>query len=255
MLACAAASPEAVAAHDRATWLALFAEDAEIHDPVGSRAHAGPDAIARFYDTFIAPNTIHFEVAHELACGDTVARDVIIHTRMPTGLALGVPAHIRYELTGSENALRVRRLCAHWELAQMIGQTMRAGMKGLRSHAGLSGHMLRNQGFGGMLGFMRGFGGVGNRGKTRAESCLRALRDGHRTELQQHLGAACRIQRPDQPAVSPKELADGIRGLFWEKLIAAGDCVTASIRIGERRGIALFQFKSLRQIEQLRLYI
>ena len=74
MLACVSASPEAVAAHDRAAWLGLFAENAEIHDPVGSRPHAGPAAIACFYDTFIAPNTIHFEVAHELACGDSVAR-------------------------------------------------------------------------------------------------------------------------------------------------------------------------------------
>lgn len=255
MLACVRASPEAVAAHDRAAWLGLFAEDAEIHDPVGSRSHAGPDAIARFYDTFIAPNVIHFEVAHELACGDTVARDVVIHTRMATGLELGVPAHIRYELTGSEDALRVRRLSAHWELPQMIGQSLRAGIEGMRSHAALSGHMLRHQGLGGMLGFMRAFGGVGSRGKARAEGCLRALRDGHRGGLKQCLGEPCCIELPGQPTASPQELGAELGGLFWEKLIAAGDCVTATIHIGERRGIALFRFKGPRHIEQLRIYI
>lgn len=255
MLACVRASPEAVAAHNRAAWLGLFAEDAEIHDPVGSHAHSGPETIARFYDTFIAPNDVRFEVAHELACGDTVIRDVVIHTRMATGLELGVPAHIRYELTGSEDALRVRRLCAHWELPQMIGQSLRAGIKGMRSHAALSSHMLRHQGLGGMLGFMRASGGVGSRGKTRAEGCLRALRDGHCAGLSRCFGEACRIQMPGQPEASPEELAATLGGLFWEKLIAAGNCVTATIHIGEKRGIALFRFNGPQHIEQLRIYL
>lgn len=255
MFACVRASPEAVAAHDRAAWLGLFSEDAEIHDPVGSRPHAGPDAIARFYDTFIAPNDIRFEVTHELACGDTVVRDVVIQTCMATGMTVAVPAHIRYELTEQEGTLRVRRLCAHWELPQMIGESMRAGIKGMRSHAALSGHMLRHQGLGGVIGFMRAFRGVGRRGKAKAEGCLRALRDGHRGGLQRCLGEPCRIALPGQSDASAQELATQLGGLFWEKLIAAGDCVTATISIGGRRGIALFRFGGPRHIEQLRIYL
>lgn len=255
MLACVRASPEAVAAHDRSAWLDLFSEDAAIHDPVGSQPHDSPKAIARFYDTFIAPNDIHFEVAHELASGDTVVREVVIHTRMAGGFALGVPAHLRYELTGSADALRLRRLCAHWELSRMMGQSLRAGIKGLRSHTALSGHMLRHQGIGGVLGFMRGVRGVGGRGKARAEGCLRALRDGHRTGLQACFGEDCRIVLPDDADATLEALAETLDGCFWEALIGAGDCVTASIRANGRRGIALFRFHGAQRIDELRVYL
>ncbi|MGB0213112.1 nuclear transport factor 2 family protein, partial [Algiphilus sp.] len=131
MLACVRASPEAVAAHDKAAWLGLFADDAEVHDPVGSRGHRGHSAISRFYDTFIARNEIRFEVLAEGACDDIVFRDVVIHTRMGTGLTVAVPAHLRYQLVADDDgALRIRRLDAHWELRRMIGQSLHAGPRG-----------------------------------------------------------------------------------------------------------------------------
>jgi len=57
------ASMAAVEVHDREAWLALFAEDAVVQDPIGPSAfdpegkgHRGPEAIAAFYDNVIAAN-------------------------------------------------------------------------------------------------------------------------------------------------------------------------------------------------------
>ncbi|MHA7835812.1 MAG: nuclear transport factor 2 family protein, partial [Algiphilus sp.] len=195
MLACVQASPEAVARHDRAAWLGLFSDDAEVHDPVGARPHCGAEAIARFYDTFIAPNDIVFEVDHEGVCKDLVWRDVTIHTRMATGLALSVPAHLRYQLTETPAGdLRIRRLCAHWALASMVRQSLRQGWLGVRTYAGLTRHMLAQQGMAGAAGFARGFGGIGARGCRRAEMLLSALRNHDRAVAMAQLAPEPRLE-------------------------------------------------------------
>ena len=69
-------SPAAVAAHDKEGWLSLFTPSAVVNDPVGSAPHRGPAQLSRFYDTFIAPNTIGFQVNHDVVCGASVLRDV-----------------------------------------------------------------------------------------------------------------------------------------------------------------------------------
>src|SRR5690606_33906741 len=85
LLTAVQASPRAVAAHDKDTWVSLFAPGAAVNDPVGSTPHVGPAAISRFYDTFIAPNTIAFHVDRDLVAGRTVVRDLSIETTMSTG--------------------------------------------------------------------------------------------------------------------------------------------------------------------------
>ena len=64
----------------------------------------GTDAIARFYDTFIAPNDIAFDVAHDFAGPATVLRDLTITITMSTGARVRVPMHLRYEVV-EENGL------------------------------------------------------------------------------------------------------------------------------------------------------
>lgn len=243
MLACVHASPVAVARHDRDAWLALFSPDAEVHDPVGARPHRGPEAIARFYDTFIAPNEIVFEVAHEGVCEDTVWRDVTIHTRMATGLALSVPAHLRYQLMEvPSGAPRIRRLYAHWELGTMVRQSLRQGWLGVRTYAALTRHMLAHQGIAGAMGFARGFGGVGARGRRRAEALLNALRNGDLAVAKAQLAPRATF-RVDGAAVADLDalLAMGSK-LRWQKVMAAGTQVTASVQSGESRGIAVLDF-------------
>ncbi|WP_369669948.1 nuclear transport factor 2 family protein, partial [Enterococcus faecium] len=76
LMAVVEGSPKAVGAHDRSTWVALFAGDGQVNDPVGSRPHNGQAAIESFYDTFIAPNSITFHVERDIVCGRTVWRDL-----------------------------------------------------------------------------------------------------------------------------------------------------------------------------------
>jgi len=255
MLACVSASPEAVARHDKAAWLNLFTVDAEVHDPVGAKAHHGPVAIDRFYDTFIAPNAITFEVAHELVCGDVVARDVTIHTRMASGLAVSVPAHLRYQLTeDATGTLRIRRLCAYWELGTMVRQSL-GGLRGLRTHLGLSRHMLACQGVSGVVGFTKGFAGVGGVGRRTAEALFTALRDGDAALAGQRLAQGARLIVGTESNASLDTLCQQWQGLRWSKCIAAGQYVTASLHHSNRQGLAVLSFDRQGRISQLRFEI
>lgn len=60
-------SREAAMAGDKDAWLALFADDAIVEDPIGpshfdpeGRGHRGKEAIARFFDMAIGPSELEF---------------------------------------------------------------------------------------------------------------------------------------------------------------------------------------------------
>jgi len=86
-------SMQAVEAGDRDGWLALFAEDAVVEDPIGpspfdpdGAGHHGHDAIAAFYDSVIAPNeSLTFSVERSHAAGSEVANVGTITTTLPDG--------------------------------------------------------------------------------------------------------------------------------------------------------------------------
>jgi len=86
-------SMQAVEAGDRAAWLALFADDAVVEDPIGpspfdpeGNGHRGREAIAAFYDAVIAPNeSLAFTVERSHAAGSEVANVGTISTTLPDG--------------------------------------------------------------------------------------------------------------------------------------------------------------------------
>ena len=86
-------SMAAVKAQDRAAWLALFADDAVVEDPVGpswldptGEGHRGKEAIGRFFDTTIATlEGVRFEIVDSFAAGDEVANVGTIHLHFPGG--------------------------------------------------------------------------------------------------------------------------------------------------------------------------
>lgn len=248
------ASPAAVADHDKTAWLSLFSAVGLVNDPVGSRPHRGEAALGRFYETFIAPNEIHFEIHNDWVCGMTVVRDVTIHIRMPTGQAVSVPAHIRYEMTEEQGAPRIAGLFAHWELMPMVTGTLSSGFKGVVSYARLSVRMLACQGLGGMLGFVRGFTGVGRRGKRQAEKLLAALSQGDVETAGAVLSANARVEAPAGTTRTPAEAGEWLQGLNWSKLIAAGPTVTASVEVRHTTGAVLLSFLG-RRIERVVFYI
>jgi len=114
-------SQAAVKAKDRAGWLSLFAPDAIVQDPIGpspldpaGAGHRGPEAIAAFYDTVIAPNdSITFEIADSYLCGNEVADVGIIRTVLPGGKHVAVVHGVyTYRSNGAGQLVALR---AFWE--------------------------------------------------------------------------------------------------------------------------------------------
>ena len=66
-------SREAAIAHDKEAWLANFADDAIVEDPIGpshfdpeGKGHRGKEAIAAFYDKAIAPSELDVQLRKDL---------------------------------------------------------------------------------------------------------------------------------------------------------------------------------------------
>ena len=75
-----------------AVWLALFAADACVEDPIGpsmfdpeGAGHRGPQAIAAFYDTVIASGRVEFSIRESYAAGNECANVGTITTTLPDG--------------------------------------------------------------------------------------------------------------------------------------------------------------------------
>lgn len=247
-------SPAAVAAHDREAWLDIFAPDAVVNDPVGSRPHAGRAAIGRFYETFIAPNEITFDVDHDIVCADTVVRDLHVTTRMSTGAEIRIPMHLRYELADHNGGLAVRGLFAHWELPSMVLQLAGAGMIGAKACAVLTPQLLSNQGVSGALGFAKGLIRVGGRAKRVAAELLTAIARFDEVGVHRMLADAV-VELPGTDAATATALLKELPELRWSKTLAAGRMVTVSIETGGEPGLALFEFDGFGcRIERVRIY-
>ncbi len=157
-------SPAAVAAHDKAGWIALFDDDYVIEDPVGWRPVRGDD-ISSFWDAFIAPNDIEFVVHHDWIDGLHVVRDVTVVTTLGTGLQVRTPAHLRYELVQRDGALKVERMAAHWELVPNFAQLMRPRASHIRSMAAMNASLIRNLGPRDTARYVGAIRSVGTKGK------------------------------------------------------------------------------------------
>jgi steroid Delta-isomerase len=114
-------SQAAVKVKDRAAWLSLFAPDAVVEDPIGpspfdraGAGHRGPEAIAAFYDTVIAPNElITFEIEHSYLCGNEVADVGVIRTVLPGGKHVALVRGVyTYRSNGAGQLAALR---AFWE--------------------------------------------------------------------------------------------------------------------------------------------
>jgi steroid delta-isomerase len=119
-------SAERIKAHDREGWLALFAENAVVQDPVGpsmfdpeGKGYHGLAAIAGFYDTAIAPNKdVTFEIHNSHLCGDEVANVVTLHITQQDGGQFDLPCVIVYKATPEG---KIALLRAFWEATNIPG--------------------------------------------------------------------------------------------------------------------------------------
>jgi steroid delta-isomerase len=115
-------SRAAVEARDRDGWLALFADDAVVEDPIGpspfdpdGRGHRGLEAIAAFYDQVIASSErITFDIERSYLCGDEVADVGTIRTTLAGGTHVAVVRGVYTYKSDGRGKLAALR--AFWEL-------------------------------------------------------------------------------------------------------------------------------------------
>jgi len=117
-------SMAAVKAQDREGWLALWADDGCVEDPVGpswldptGEGHRGKEAIGAFFDTTIATlEGIRFEITDSFAAGSEVANVGTIHLSLPGGTTGRCEGVFVYKV--NEEGLLVS-LRAFWEVDRM----------------------------------------------------------------------------------------------------------------------------------------
>jgi steroid Delta-isomerase len=112
-------SRAAAVARDKEAWLALFADDAVVEDPIGpshfdpdGNGHRGKEAIAKFFDMAIAPSQLEFHFEKTYQCGNEEANvgHIVIVAGGYRVIADGVFTY-RVDDDGKISALR-----AYWEL-------------------------------------------------------------------------------------------------------------------------------------------
>jgi ketosteroid isomerase-like protein len=116
-------SMRAVEAGDRDGWLALFAPDAVVQDPVGvspldpsGEGHRGVDAIAAFYDNIISTGTVQFAIRESYAAANEVANVGTITTTLGDGMRSMVDGVFTYRI---DDEGRLAAMRAFWEFEAM----------------------------------------------------------------------------------------------------------------------------------------
>ncbi len=121
-------SRDAAIAGDKTAWLAVFADDAVVEDPIGpshfdpeGKGHRGKEAIAAFYDMAIAPSQLEFHFEQTFQCGNEEANVgyIVITARGFRVVADGVFTY-RVNDAGQMVALR-----AYWELDKAAASARR----------------------------------------------------------------------------------------------------------------------------------
>jgi hypothetical protein len=240
LLAAVERSPEAAGAHDRERWVGLFAAEGRIEDPVGSWPHCGPLRIERFYDTFIGPRDITFHRGADVVAGRTVVRDLTLEVRMGPAVTMSIPAYLRYDL---DEALKIARLQAFWELPAMVWQFARNGAAALPAGLELFRALLRNQGMTGTAGFLSGF-----RGTTRGRRHLAGLLDdacaGDQIAVKRRLAAADLPTMGDGERIGTTEMVALLHGGHWDGMVRAGRTVVARAWRDGRRVVVFGEFET-----------
>lgn len=115
-------------AGDKDAWLALFAADAIVEDPIGpshfdpeGTGHRGTEAIARFFDMAIAPSQLefHFDKTYECGLEEANVGHIVIVAHGFRVVAEGVFTY-RVNADGQMAALR-----AYWDVNEATASARR----------------------------------------------------------------------------------------------------------------------------------
>jgi ketosteroid isomerase-like protein len=121
-----------VARGSKPDWLALFAPDALIQDPVGpsfldpaGAGHKGRDQISAFWDTYVGMiKSFRFHIKDSFANGPSCANVATITTTMEDGSTMDIDCILIY--TVDDDGL-ITSLRAHWEPDRALATITKSG--------------------------------------------------------------------------------------------------------------------------------
>lgn len=126
-------SPLYVKEHQKEAWIHLFSDDGFIQDPVGGLTFKKPFLMNDFWNAFIQPNDIYFEIKKDTVSDLTIIRDAIVHAKTPElNAEVLTPAHLRYNLKEVDGHLAISSLQAYWNMPTVTKQTLSRGKIGLK---------------------------------------------------------------------------------------------------------------------------
>lgn len=125
-LVAARASWRCVQAKDKEAWLALFADDVVVEDPIGvaptnptGEGVRGKKALEEFFDTTIAPVTLAIEAHESFAAGLESAHVLTLRTTFADGNTLRVHGVFTYTVN---DAGLLTHLRGYWSLDDMVAE-------------------------------------------------------------------------------------------------------------------------------------
>ena len=120
-------SPQLVKERKRDEWLALFADDAVVQDPVGPSpfdpaglGHRGKAAIGRFYDNIIAAGgSFDYTMQASYPCGDECANVWVGRMTSADGRVSETPMVTIYKVDAAGKILSLR---AFWDFSRLLAR-------------------------------------------------------------------------------------------------------------------------------------
>jgi len=118
-------SYDAVIRKDKQAWLANFADDGWIEDPIGpsvfdpdGRGHHGAEARAHFWDITIGTmSRFVFEIHDSFVSGDECANVGVIHTTTENGWTASTEGVFTYRVNAEGKIVSLR---AYWEMDRVL---------------------------------------------------------------------------------------------------------------------------------------
>ena len=118
---------------DKEGWLALYANDAVVQDPVGispfdatGNGHVGKEAISKFWDDVIGPSNINLTVHKRIPSGQ---RACAVHQTAVNNMGGDLKTEVEmvaiYELNDEG---KIQRMSAFWSWAAMEEQLKKLGL-------------------------------------------------------------------------------------------------------------------------------
>jgi len=113
-----------VSAKNKEGWLALFADDAVVQDPVGKspldpvgEGHKGKAAIGAFWDMIIAGGDFKYRMDQSFPCGDECANVWVGINNRPDGTVFEVPMVTIYKVNAQGKLVSLR---AFWDTTELV---------------------------------------------------------------------------------------------------------------------------------------